>query len=45
MAKQLVKVYNPLKDAYFDADIETAKKFVKSAEEVQKRIEKIEGEK
>jgi len=39
-----VSVFNPFVGAYCELDIELAKKFVASAEEVKKQIKKIEKE-
>jgi hypothetical protein len=39
-----VSVFNPFAGAYCELDIELAKKFVASAEEVRKQIKKIEKE-
>lgn len=45
MPKQKVSIYDPVRDAYFEADIETAKKFVAAAIKVEKKIKQLEGEK
>lgn len=42
MAKQ-VKLYDPARDAYFTADLKTAKKYLATLEKVKKEIEKAEG--
>lgn len=46
MSKKLVvSIFNPFTDAYCELDIETAKKLITSAKEVEKEIKKIEREK
>ena len=45
MAKKkiMVSIYDPSVDAYREVPLELAKKFVESAEEVKKAIEKVKG--
>ena len=41
---QKVKIFDPSRGAYFETDIETAKKFIESAKQAEKEIKKIEKE-
>jgi len=43
MAKQ-VKVYDPGREAYYSLDIEEAKKYVATLEQLKKDIKKVEAE-
>ncbi len=40
--EEMVSIYDPSRDAYFEAPISVAKKFVKSAKEVEKKLAEIE---
>jgi len=41
--KALVSIFDPARGAYFQASLETAKKFIASAEELKKKIAKLEA--
>ena len=43
--EQKLSIYDPARKAYFEADIETVEKFIKSAEEAKEKIKKIKKEK
>ena len=44
MANKRVKIYDPARDAYYDVDVDTAKKYVASLEEVKKAVTLAEKE-
>jgi len=44
MKEQKVNMYDPVKNAFREISIETAKKFVESAKKVEAQIKKIENE-
>jgi len=44
MADKRVKIYDPGRDAYYDIDIEEAKKYAATLEELKKAIKKAEAE-
>lgn len=43
MIKKKVIIYDPGRDAYYEADIEKAKKFIESAKKAETKIKKIEA--
>jgi len=44
MAKQKVSIYDPVRKAFFEADIEVAREFVEAAKSTEKKIKKIDEE-
>lgn len=43
MASKRVKIYDPGRDAYYDIDIEAARKYAATLEELRKAIKKAEA--
>lgn len=41
MAKEKINIYDPTRDAFFEASYEVAEKFAKSADDVKEKLRKI----